>query len=164
MATNNAPQKKRGRPQKAPTTASQKPSRKQKALDSSQPTDLNTQIEPTLESQANTQTKLDDDNKKIKGKKCWFTPKSNGHANRGGRECAKKINTLVEWFHQANSLRQATGEGNQNVDVEFKVSKEELAKFKWNKRRVEKGEEEGGSLHVRILRRCPWYEELEPVL
>ncbi|KAH9824896.1 hypothetical protein DFH28DRAFT_1117046 [Melampsora americana] len=204
MATNDAPQKKRGRPRKAPTTASQKPSRKQKALDLSQPTDLNTQIEPTLESQADTQTELDDDNEKIKGKKCWFTPESDGksdidlvaewcsdfdnfnawrtqlknivservseylvskgHANRGGQECAKKINMLVEWFHQANSLRQATGEGNQNVEVEFKVSKEELAELKWNKRRVKKGEEEGGSLQVRILRRCPWYEELEPVL
>ncbi|KAH9820035.1 hypothetical protein DFH28DRAFT_924548 [Melampsora americana] len=76
MATHNAPQKTRGRPQKAPTTASQKPSHKQKALDLSQPTDLNTQIEPTQESQADVQTEQDDDNDKIKGKKCWFTPES----------------------------------------------------------------------------------------
>ncbi|KAH9808797.1 hypothetical protein DFH28DRAFT_1226305 [Melampsora americana] len=87
-----------------------------------------------------------------------------GHADRGGRECEKKILALVEWFRHANSLRQATGEGNQYAPVKFTVSKEDLAEFKWNKRRAKKGEEEEGSLQVRILRRCPWYKELEPVL
>ncbi|KAH9816140.1 hypothetical protein DFH28DRAFT_966179, partial [Melampsora americana] len=89
---------------------------------------------------------------------------SKGHADRGGRECEKKILALVEWFRHANSLRQATGEGNQYAPVKFIVSKEDLAEFKWNKRRAKKGEEEEGSLQVRILCRCPWYEELEPVL
>ncbi|KAH9820081.1 hypothetical protein DFH28DRAFT_1218605 [Melampsora americana] len=89
---------------------------------------------------------------------------SKGHADRGGRECEKKILALVEWFRHANSLRQATGKGNQYAPVKFKVSKEDLAEFKWNKRRAKKGEEEEGSLQVRILCRCPWYKELEPVL
>ncbi|KAH9815757.1 hypothetical protein DFH28DRAFT_927665 [Melampsora americana] len=89
---------------------------------------------------------------------------SKGHADRGGRECEKKISALIQWFHHANALRKGTGEGNKEIDVEFNISKEELAEFKWNKRRVSKKvEEEEGSLQVRILRRCPWYEELEPV-
>lgn len=90
---------------------------------------------------------------------------SKGHVDRGGRECKKKIEALRQWFNDANNLRKSTGEGNKDADVEFTVSKEDIAVFKWNKRRVKKyDEDEGGSLEVRILRICPWYEELEPVL
>ncbi|KAH9807781.1 hypothetical protein DFH28DRAFT_937483 [Melampsora americana] len=184
MATPNPP-KKRGRPRKPPALASQKPPKKIKGLQMSQPPGSDTQIESsTHESQAKTHTENDEEDK-TKFKKCcnfenfnaWRTQQKNivrdrvaaylvskGHADRGGRECEKKVAALIQWFHHANALRKGTGEGNMEVEVEFDVSKEQLAELKWNKRRVlRKVEKEEGSLQVRILRRCPWYEELEPV-
>ncbi|KAH9817997.1 hypothetical protein DFH28DRAFT_926192 [Melampsora americana] len=70
------------------------------------------------------------------------------HADRGGQEFKNKITALGEWLRHANELRKATGKGNENVAVQFKVFKEELAEFKWNKRRVRKDVEEGGFIRV----------------
>ncbi|KAH9820776.1 hypothetical protein DFH28DRAFT_953279, partial [Melampsora americana] len=86
---------------------------------------------------------------------------SKGHADRGGQECEKKILALVEWFRHTNLLRPATGKGNQYAPVKFTVSKEDLSEFKWNKRRAKKGEEEEGSLQVRIL--CRYQPSASPL-
>ncbi|KAH9811846.1 hypothetical protein DFH28DRAFT_1130546 [Melampsora americana] len=94
---------------------------------------------------------------------------SRNHPNRSGRECEKKVKLLDKWFRWADELKTATGEGNQGRDpseaIEFDVPSNDIEAFKMAKRRGGgKKEEDAGSLQVRMLRRCPWYEELEPVM
>ncbi|KAH9806824.1 hypothetical protein DFH28DRAFT_940310 [Melampsora americana] len=92
------------------------------------------------------------------------------HTKRSGQECKKKVALLEKWFREADGLRKETGQGNldgntKREDIKFKVSKDEIDSFKLLKRRGgHKKKNEGGTLQVRILRICPWYEDLEPII
>ncbi|KAH9808798.1 hypothetical protein DFH28DRAFT_607704 [Melampsora americana] len=98
MATPDPPQKKQGRPRKAPI-ASQKAPQKPNALRPSQPPDSDTQIKAPQELQANLQAENDDETDKAKSKKCWFTPESDGKSD---------IDLVAEWcsdFDNFNAWR-----------------------------------------------------------
>ncbi|KAH9809479.1 hypothetical protein DFH28DRAFT_933777 [Melampsora americana] len=155
--------KKRGRPRKdsAAPPSQKKGLKKSKSISSSQPASASQiEIESIIKSPDDTQETDKMDMDPNKSKKCWFTPDSDGKSDM---DLVAKWCSVFENYNAWRTQKQATGKGNDSDALfHFTVSKAEIDEFKLAMRRGKRADTGAGTLQVRILRECPWYEELEP--